>query len=150
MDPGDAESLDEPAPDRSRRLERHLLRGDRGDERLEWIDLQRRPEAGQPGREPRENFISLRPAVEAVEIERQPEEVEHLRLDRLVVRGDVDAAGGSLDPHLPAGEETIDAAFTPAGCPVEAVHVEAGGREFEVVGLGQANEHVREGCQSRL
>ena len=91
-----------------------------------------------------------RPGVEAVEIERQPEEVEHLRLDRLVVRGDVDAAGRSLDPHLPAGEDTMDAAFAPEGCAVEAVHVEAGGRELEVVRLGQANEHVREGCQSRL
>ena len=55
---GNAVALDESAPDRRRRLERDLLRGDRGDERLEGVDLQRRAEAGEPGREPAEGLVT--------------------------------------------------------------------------------------------
>ena len=72
---GDAVALDEAAPDRGRRLERDLLRGDRGDEGLERVDLQRRPEAGERAREPVERRLAGRPRREAVEVERKAEEV---------------------------------------------------------------------------
>ena len=95
------------------RLERDLLRGDRGDERLERVGLQRRPEARERRDESARASRPRRPGVEAVEIERQAEEAKRLPLDRGVVRLDVDSARRRLDPHLAAGEDAVQAVVAP-------------------------------------
>jgi hypothetical protein len=137
----DAVALDEAAADRRRRLERHLLRRDRGDERLERIRLQGRPESRERGDEPGERLVRGHPPRQAVEIERGAEKVEHFRFDRRIVRTDVDASRGGLDPYFPIAEDTMDPAVAPERRPVEAVDLEPRRREPEVVRLRQADEH---------
>ncbi|HSO01546.1 MAG TPA: hypothetical protein VLS46_03370 [Gaiellaceae bacterium] len=71
-----AVALDEPAPDRGRRLERDLLGGDRGDEGLERVRLQRRPVAAERLDDRAERPVAAGPGGEAAEVERQAEEAE--------------------------------------------------------------------------
>ena len=135
-------ALDEAAPDRRRRLERDLLRRDRGDERLERAHLQRRPEAGERAR--RAGRASGSPAAHAAKPSRsngRPRKCSTSARPPIVVRRDVDAARRSLDPQLAAGEDAVDPALAPDGRAVEPVDVEAGGRDLEVVRLRERDEH---------
>ena len=56
-----AQPLDEPVADRDRRIERDLLRGDRGDQRLERVGRERRSEAGEADDERRQLLLGGRP-----------------------------------------------------------------------------------------
>ena len=123
------------------------------DERLERVRLQRRPVAGEGRDERPERLVASRPGVEAVEIERQAEEATRLGLDGGVVRCQVDAAGRGLDPHLAAGEDTVQAVIQPERRPVDAVDPIAGDREREVVRLRQRDEQmsrVPDTCLARV
>jgi hypothetical protein len=81
-----APALDEAAADRRRRLQRHLLRGDRRHERLERVVLERRPEAREGRDQPGERLVSGRPVRESAEVERAAEEPQQLSFDPGVVR----------------------------------------------------------------
>ena len=95
-----AETLDHPAADGERREHRDLLGRDRADERFERIRRERRPEAGQLARQPREHGIRLREVVEGGKVERRPEQGEHD--GRVAVREWLDqhASRRGLDPQL--------------------------------------------------
>ena len=72
-----AEALDHPAAHGERCEHRDLLGRDRADERFERIRRERRPEAGQLARQPREHGIRLREVVEGGKVERRAEQSEH-------------------------------------------------------------------------
>src|SRR5205823_12873943 len=56
-----SQPLDEPVADRDRRIERDLLRGDRGEQRLERVWGERRSEAGEGDDGRRERLLGGRP-----------------------------------------------------------------------------------------
>src|SRR5204863_3716079 len=74
-----AEALDQPVADREGGEERDLLRGDRGDDRLEWVRRDRRAEPGEAADELPEHGIARREGVERLQVELEPEEPPHDR-----------------------------------------------------------------------
>ena len=71
-----AEALDHPAADGERREHRDLLGRDRAHEGLERVRRERRPEAGQLPRQPREHGSACANVVEVVKVERRAEQSE--------------------------------------------------------------------------
>ena len=127
-----AEALDEPVPDRDGGEERHLLRGDRGDERLERVRLERRPEAAQP-------LASARPSA------RSPTRRTRSRSNgvpsSVMTTGrvssssglDVDAAGRGRDRDVSSTDRTVEHAVDEPVREVGAERLEAARRERVVV-----------------
>ena len=137
------EALDQSVPDRESRLQRDLLRRDRGDERLVGLRRQRRPEAGQGHHEPRQNGVVLRPRVERVELKLGAEQLPDDVSRRLVQRLDLDTAGSSLDPHLAPADDAVQPALVPEVRAVGPEGAKALGRELEVVRLGKGEQRHR-------
>ena len=116
-------------------MERDLLCRDRGHERLERIRRERRPVAGKPTHGLSEYRIAPGKLDERRQVELEPEELAHGRLDRLVEGLDVDAAPGARDPYLPSRDDPVETAVQPDGRAVHAPEGEAVKREVEVVRL---------------
>ena len=110
-----------PRADREGRVERDLLRGDRGDEALERVGRERRAEA----RELRDELVEhrLRRPPRRVNASRSNSSAEQLLDHRRglgVERLDVDAAGRSLDPHLARADDAVQPALVPEVREVDA------------------------------
>ena len=139
-----AEALDEPVPDRGRRDERDLLRGDRADEHLERIGDQRRAESGERRHELPQHVVAGRPGVERLEVEREPDERAHDGLGLRVERLGVDTARSRLDPQLAPADDPVQAALVPQARTVDAERAKALGAEREVERPGHGEErHAR-------
>ena len=142
-----AEALDHPAADGERCEHRDLLGRDRADERLERIRRERRPEAGQLARQPREHGIRLREVVEGVKVERRAEQSEHD--GRIAVRERLDqhASRRRLDPQLPALDHAVQAALVPQVRAVDAEGAKPLRGHLEVVWLRQFQQGHAENLQ---
>src|SRR5262249_48842744 len=92
---------------------RDLLRGDRGDERLERVGGKRWPQARQSVYEPCEHGLGRGERGEGIEIELEPEELADDGLGVVVERLDVDVAVGGFDPHLAAADDGVQRAVLP-------------------------------------
>jgi hypothetical protein len=138
-------ALDQAVANRERGVERDLLGGDRGDEALERLDGDRRPQATEHSDQPSQHIVGRSKAVEGIEVELDAEQLADNRLGRRVERIDVHPALRRLDPHLSSLDDPVEAAFVPEVCEVGAEGAVASGRELERVRLGQAQRrHSRE------
>src|SRR5690242_8686371 len=116
-------------------MERDLLRRDRGDERFEGIDRERRAKAREPLRGRGEHLLALRECVERLQIEVEADQLAHDRLDLVVERLGVHPAGRVGDTYLASGDDAVEAAVVPDVRAVDAPECEAVERGVEVVGL---------------
>ncbi len=137
---GRAEPLDEAAADRERGVERDLLRRDRGDEALERVGRERRPEPREPLDELREHRLGSRPDGEGVELERKTEEPLDDRPGEVVERLDVYPARGRPDHDLSPADSAMESAVDPEVRAVRPEHPEPLGRELEVVRVRKAQQ----------
>ena len=134
----DAEALDQPVANRERGAQGDLLGGDRGDEALEGLYGDRRPQAPELSDEPSQDGIGLSEAVEGFEVELDPEQPANHRLDLRVEGIDVHPALRPFDPHLSSFDHSVQASFVPAIREVGAEGTVASSRELERVRLGQS------------
>ncbi len=116
-------------------MQRHLLRRDRRDERLERVRCKRRTKAGQEPHSVGENGITLRELEKRRQVECKAEQFAHDGLDRLVERLDIHAALGRRDSNLTSVHDTVQAALVPGVRAVDAPEGEAVERALEVVRL---------------
>ena len=135
-----AEALDQPVPDRERRVERDLLRSDRCHQRLERIGCQRRPQAGELAGQAGEHGLPAGPLVERAEIELRAEQLANHRPGLGIERLDAHAAARRRDPHLSPPNDAAQGAVDPEVREVRPERAVAPGRELEVIGLWQAEE----------
>ena len=135
-----AEALDQPVADREGCVQRDLLRGDRGDERLERVGRERGPEAGQRLRQAPQHRVAARPRVERLQVELGAEQLANDRPSLCVEWLDPHAAAGRLDPHLPPADHSVQRAVGPEVGEVGPEGAEALGRELEVEWLGKAEQ----------
>src|SRR4051812_27881125 len=108
-----AEALDEPAPNRERGVERHLLRGDRRYERFERIRRERRAKAGETMERLGEDGLTLGKTVELFQVELQTHELADDRLDVCVERLGVDSSSRRRDANLAAMDNAVQSALVP-------------------------------------
>src|SRR5438132_6504928 len=102
-----AEGGDEPVADRKRSEQRHLLRTDRRDERLERIGRKRRAEPRECRNEPREYGLGGRERAEGLEIELEPKQLSDHRFGPRVERLGPDAAVRGLHADLASVDDTV-------------------------------------------
>ncbi len=81
--------------------------------------------------------------MEGVELERQAEEVTDLRFRLAASWLDTDTAASRGDLHFAPGDDSDQSAVVPDRRPIGTEVAEAGGRELEVVRLGNTEEHGR-------
>ena len=134
-----AEALDQPVPDRDRGEQRHLLGGDRGDERLERVRLERRAEA-VASRSVSSPIGPSAHGVEGVQVEGRPEQRHHDRPRLVVERVDVDAAARGRDRDVAPADRTVQHAVDEAVREVRAERLEPARRERVVERLGKPEE----------
>ena len=148
---GHAEPVDEAAAHRERRVQRDLLRGDRGHERLEGIRCERWAEARHASHRVRKNRIALRELVERRQVELEAEQLAYDRLDLVVERLDVHAALGRRDPDLAAVDDTMQTTVVPDVRAIDAPEREAVERPVEVVRLRYRQQaHARSVLDRRV
>ena len=135
-----AEPLDQAAADRERGVERDLLRGDRGDERLERVRRQRGAEAGELDGELAQHGVAFRPLVERVELELRADELPDYRPRLRVERLDAHSARRRRDPHLALADHAVQSSVDPEVREVRPEGSEPLGRELEVERLRQAQQ----------
>jgi len=139
-----AEALDETIADRNSREERDLLRGDRGDERLERVGRERRSEAGEADDERRQLLLGGRPRGEGDEVEVEAEQPANDRLRLRIERLDLDGASvGRRDPYLPATDGAVQRIVFPYRRTVEAEGAKASRRQLERERLGDRQARYR-------
>jgi len=133
-------ALDQAVADREGCVERDLLGGDRGDEGLERVGGERRPEAGKSAGQPSQDGVLASPGVKGLELELGAEQLAHRRAGLGIERLDPHASGRGLDAHLASADDSVERAVVPEVREVRPEGTEALGRELEVEGLGQPQQ----------
>src|SRR5918999_5590029 len=146
---GLAEGGDQPVADGEGRSEGDLLRGDRGDERLEGVGCERRTQAAQALDEAGENRLRGGERCEAVEVEQAAEVAAYGLGERRLSGLDPDARLGRSDPHLDSVEDSMEAALAPEVGGIGPEGAGALGGELPVERLRQLDDYAR-ACPSRL
>ena len=137
---GHAEPVDEAAAHRECRVQRDLLRGDRGNERLERVGREGRAEARHESHRVGENGIALCKLMERRQVELEAEQLAHDGLDLVVQRLDAHAAFGRRDPDLASVDDTVQTTVVPDVRAIDAPEREAVERPLEVVRLRYRKE----------